>query len=128
VILLDTHAFVWFVHDPAKLTSKARSLLTPKSRKAIAAITCWEIGLLVQKGRIAVDRGILDWIEDALEELQIDLLPLTPSVSVKAAELGHGFHGDPADRMIVATALQWNAIILTRDERIRDFSAVKTVW
>jgi PIN domain nuclease of toxin-antitoxin system len=128
VILLDTHAFVWFAQDPGLLGRKGRSLLARSPRRGLAAISCWEVGMLASCGRITLDRGTVDWLEDALAELAVELLPLTPSVAVRASELASAFHGDPADRMIVATALQWNATLITKDERIRAHFAERCVW
>ena len=67
------------------------------------------------------------WMDDALQEAGIDLLPLTPAVAVASAQLGE-FHGDPADRLIVATALTHGATLVTKDERIRQAGLVRTAW
>ncbi len=69
----------------------------------------------------------LAWMDDALEAEDIELLPLTPAVAVASAQLGK-FRGDPADRLIVATALTHGAVLVTKDERIRELSVVKTLW
>ena len=84
--------------------------------------------MLAGRRRITLDRSTVDWIEDTLAEFAIELLPLTPAVGVKASELGSDFHGDPADRMIVATALQWNATLITKDDRIRERFADLCLW
>ena len=83
--------------------------------------------MLVARGRIELDRDPVTWIEDSLCAEQIELLPLTPAVAASSARL-EAFHGDPADRLIVATALTRGAALATGDERIRSQPTVKTVW
>lgn len=83
--------------------------------------------MLVARGRITLDRDPVAWMEDSLAAERLELLPLTPAVAAASAALGD-FHGDPADRLIVATALVHGATLLTRDERIRAAGVVRTVW
>jgi len=94
----------------------------------VAAISCWEIAVLVEKGRINLDRNPLDWIEQSLSQSGITLFPLTPAVAVRAAQLGPAFPGDPGDRLIAATALVQSAQLVTKDERLRDISLLPTIW
>ena len=80
------------------------------------------------RGRIELDRPPLAWLEEALALPRVELVPLTPAVAVRASRLGRDFPGDPADRVIVATALLESAVLVTRDSRIRDYPGVETVW
>lgn len=84
--------------------------------------------MLVGQRRIRLDRGALEWMEQSLEETGIELLPLTPAVAVRAEQIGGGVGKDPGDRLIVATALVHEALIVTQDENIRSFETVRTVW
>jgi PIN domain nuclease of toxin-antitoxin system len=127
VIVLDTHAWIWLVSDPDQLGSAARRAIERDRSRGIAAISCWEVAMLAARGRIELDRDAVSWMDDALEAEELELLPLTPAVAVASAQLGE-FHGDPADRMIVATALTHGAVLVTKDERIRALKLVKTVW
>jgi PIN domain nuclease of toxin-antitoxin system len=127
VIVLDTHAWIWLASEPDRLGKEGRRLLRRERVRGVAAISCWEVATLAARGRIALDRDPVAWIEDALAETGADLLPLTPAVAVASAQLG-SFHGDPADRLIVATALTYGAVLLTKDERIREHGAVRTAW
>jgi PIN domain nuclease of toxin-antitoxin system len=127
VIVLDTHAWIWLVSDPDQLGSAARRAIERDRSRGIAAISCWEVAMLAARGRIELDRDAVSWMDDALEVEELELLPLTPAVAVASAQLGE-FHGDPADRMIVATALTHGAVLVTKDERIRALKLVKTVW
>jgi PIN domain nuclease of toxin-antitoxin system len=127
VIVLDTHAWVWAVSDPAKLGKDGRSAIRRKTPLGIAAISCWELSMLSVRGRIELDRDPVTWMEDSFSSLGIELLPLTPAVAVLAGQF-QSLHGDPADRLIVATALAHGAVLLTRDEKLRDSDVVRTMW
>lgn len=128
MIVLDTHAWLWWVADPSKLSRKAFREIKRADRIGISAISCLEVATAVAKGRISIDRGVLDWLEQALAQPRVELLPLTPTISVKATQLGVAFHGDPADRIIVATALLEAAVLITKDARILKYTAVPAVW
>ena len=128
LILLDTHVWIWSVDNPRLLSRAARAALRRARTTAVAAISCWEFAMLVRTGRIAVDRSPLEWMEAALQEPPVELLPLTPAVAARCQELGPAFGGDPADRLIVATALVHGASLLTKDERLRSSGAVTIVW
>ena len=84
--------------------------------------------MLVEKGRISLDRAPLQWIEDALSIHRLELVPLTPAVAARSTQLGDAFHGDPADRMIAATALIERATLVTKDGLLQEFAPLKTVW
>jgi len=128
VIILDTHAWIWWVSDPGKLGKKAARAIRSARALGVAAISCWEVATLVEKGRVRLDRSPLDWIEAALALPRIELFPLTPAVAVRAAQLGPVFPGDPADRMIAATALVQSASLVTKDERLQAVTILPTVW
>ena len=128
VILLDTHAWLWWVADASRLGKNAAREIRRADRIGISAISCLEVATAVAKGKISIDRGILDWLEQALAQPKVELLPLTPQVSVKATQLGAAFHGDPADRIIVATAILETAVLATKDFRIRRYPGVPTLW
>lgn len=83
--------------------------------------------MLAALGRIGLDRDPVAWMEDSLRAEGLELLPLTPAVVAASAALRDA-HGDPADRLIVATALTHGASLVTRDRRIRELAAVRTIW
>jgi PIN domain nuclease of toxin-antitoxin system len=112
---------------PDHLGNEARKAIRRSASRGVAAISCWEIAMLAARGRIDLDRDPVAWMDDSLREEHIELLPLTPAVAVASAQL-EGFHGDPADRLIVATALTHGAVLATKDEALRRWGAVKTVW
>ncbi len=84
--------------------------------------------MLAAQGRIEFDRDLLLWIRQALALPRLSLLPLSPEIAVASAQLGHDFVGDPADRIIVATALQHKARLVTKDRRLRTSRRIETTW
>ena len=127
MIVLDTHAWLWWLSDPDQLGRVAAKRIQGSERIGIAAVSCFEIAAAVAKGRITLDRGTLEWLQQGLAAPRLELLPLTPAIAVQAAMLGR-FHGDPADRLIVATAILESAVLVTKDQRIRKYEAVSTIW
>jgi PIN domain nuclease of toxin-antitoxin system len=128
VIVVDTHAWIWWVSEPARLGKTARRVLDGARRVGVPAICCLEVAALAARGRIGLDRPPLEWMHAALALPRVELLALTPVVAVKAAGLPATFPGDPADRLIVATALLESAALVTRDGRIRRSGTAETVW
>jgi PIN domain nuclease of toxin-antitoxin system len=107
LILLDTHTWIWLINgvEPLK-SSKALALIEQAAKLSnvrISAISVWEAGMLEAKGRISFSMDCLDWVKQALTAPGISLVPLTPEIAVASSQLPGAFHGDPADRIIVAT-------------------------
>ncbi len=128
MIVLDTHAWLWWVSEPARLGKGARRALRDTARIGVPAICCLEVATAAIRGRIVLDREPLDWMQEALALPRVELLPLSPAVAAKAATLPAGLPGDPADRLIVATALLEAAILVTKDDRLRRVHGFETVW
>jgi len=126
--VLDTHTWLWWVGDPARLGKAGRRAVDQARTIGIPAICCLEVAALVARGRVVLDRPVLAWLHDALALPRTELLPLTPAIAVKAADLPSSFPGDPADRLITATAILESAMLVTKDERIRGFAEVRSVW
>jgi PIN domain nuclease of toxin-antitoxin system len=127
MIVLDTHAWLWWVSEPGKLGRAAAEALAVATRIGIPAICCLEVAAAVSLRRISLDRDVGDWLDAALSLPKTVLLPLTPRVAVRATTL-EAFHGDPADRLIVATALIEGCPVVTKDRRIRRHMAVTSIW
>ena len=128
MIVVDTHAWIWWLSDATRLGKRARRELETANRVGVPAICCLEVAALAARGRIALDRPPLDWLNDALAVRRVELMALSPAVAVRAAQLPVTFPGDPADRLIVATALVEGASVVTRDNRIRRAAVVETIW
>lgn len=128
MILLDTHAWLWWVSDPEQLGKKARRAIEGAQKLGVSAISAFEIAALVAKRRISLDRDVLEWIEQSLADPRLELVSISPAISVRATRLGGSFHGDPADRLIVATAITESATLVTKDRQIQEYAAVQCVW
>lgn len=128
MIVLDTHAWIFLVDDPSRLGKVARRKIAAADRLGVAAVSLWEIALLVEKRRLALDRELLPWIQDALGEPRLELLSLTPAVVAAAHQLRGALAGDPGDRLIVATALVEGATLVTRDVRITESGVIPVAW
>ena len=127
MIILDTHAWLWTASKPDLLSDAARDAIERADVIGIAAMSCWEIAMLAHKRRIELDRSALSWVQEALFADRVLLLDLTPHVAVVAAELEWD-NRDPSDRIIVASALVHDVALVTKDERIRRFQDVATIW
>lgn len=117
-VLLDTHALVWLLSGNERLGGNARMRIEQAAvaeEVLVAAITPWEIAMLVAKGRLTLNRDVGEWIEAAFSLPGLRLAPLSPEVAVASARLPGELHGDPADRMIVATARHHGATLVTED-------------
>lgn len=128
MIVLDTHAWLWWASQSSALSRRAEKEIRAAKRIGVSAVSCLEVAVAEARGRIELDRPALLWLEEALALPRVDLLPLTPAVAVKASRLGRDFPGDPADRVIVATAMLESATLVTRDSKIRGYPGVETVW
>ena len=130
-LMLDTHVLLWWKADPTQLSSTASRALEAATQLLLSPISCWEIGMLVAKQRVALDRPTRIWVNDVLAAERLALADLTASVAVAAAELSD-FHGDPADRIIVATARELRVPLLTKDRLIHAYadkaSAPTVIW
>jgi PIN domain nuclease of toxin-antitoxin system len=128
MILLDTAAWIWRASDPERLSPRARRAIDQADGVLVSAISVWEVAMLVAKRRIQLDRPVERWVDIALALPGIQLSPLEPAIAVRSTKLPGELHPDPADRIIVATALENSVPILTPDERIRSYPHVQTVW
>jgi PIN domain nuclease of toxin-antitoxin system len=128
VIVLDTHVWVWWTSRPEKLSARVRHAIDGEAILGVSVVSCWEVATLVRRGRLGLDRDVLVWVKQALALPRIELLPLTPDVAVAAGSLSESFPGDPADRLVVASALAAKSMVATKDARIRASGAVRCVW
>jgi PIN domain nuclease of toxin-antitoxin system len=118
VIILDTQALVWLLFDDRRLGKKTHHAIAQAwaaNEAAVSAITFWDVARLHDKGRLTILLDIGTWRESLLAEGLIEI-PVNGAIGIRAASLSL-FHGDPADRLIVATALEGHRLI-TADERI----------
>jgi len=127
MILLDTHAWLWYTTESPKLSQPALRTIQQTQHIAVLSVSCWEIAMQVEKKRIGLDRDVEEWIILALQQPKIMLLSLDPKAAVLAARLSD-FHGDPLDRFLVATSLIYNIPLITKDELIHKWGKVDVIW
>ncbi len=129
--LLDTHVWVWWNMHPQKLSRRVSSLISLPAKYdelLLSAISPWEFSKLLEKRCLAISCDPGEWIYQALEMPKLRLVPLSPVVAYRSTILPPPFHDDPADQIIVATAREENATIITSDERIRSYPHCKSAW
>jgi PIN domain nuclease of toxin-antitoxin system len=129
-LLLDTHAWVWWVTRPERLSRRQRTAIDRARRAArepilVSIISCWEVALLAQRGKLRFSIAPDAWLEQATSLPGVEVAPLTLatiSIAVRLAGLR-----DPADQLVVATALERGARLVTSDTRIAEAGAVTVV-
>ena len=121
MILIDTHVLIWAVQDDPRLGKRSRRALdaaVAADALHVSAITPWEIALLAHKGRVTLGKEAGAWIDEALALPGVHLTPLLPSIAVDSVRLSGEAHGDPADRIIIASARHVGVPLLTADKAI----------
>ena len=129
--LLDTHTWIWWNMRPQNLSRKVAKLIADEDgyeELLLSAISLWEFSKLLEKGNLGISYNPEEWIDVALEMPKLRLVSLTPMIAYRSTILPRPFHDDPADQLIVASAREENAVILTKDERILNYRYVQSLW
>ena len=129
--LLDTHTWIWWNMNPKKLSPKVTGLISKPNQYdelLLSAISPWEFCKLLEKNKIGISCNPEDWMRIALDMPKLRLVPLSPQIAYKSTILPQPFHNDPADQIIVATARNENATILTKDEKILEYQHTQSLW
>ncbi len=130
VIVLDTHVLIQDAITPEKLSSRARSTIESGFKGgtlACADISLWEIAMLIARGRIDPKRDAREFVDKLIDARRLRVLPINAEISVLAQS--HALeHGDPADRLIAATAQSHSASLVTADKKLRQFKSLTTIW
>jgi PIN domain nuclease of toxin-antitoxin system len=129
--LLDTHVWIWWNMNPKKLSGRSRSLISAVARYdelLLSAISLWEFAKLLEKKRLAISCDPEEWFREALQMPKLRVAPISPSVAYRSTILPAPFHDDPADQIIVATAREENATVLSADARIRAYPHCRCIW
>ena len=117
--------------DPGKLSRKVKSLIAAPKRYEellLSAISVWEFCELLEKKRLGISCDPEGWLATALTMRKLRLVALSPSIAYRSTVLPQPFSSDPADQIIVATAREENATILTKDDVMREYKHVRTLW
>lgn len=126
-MLLDTHVVLWLDAGDEALRPSTRAMLEDHWRGGntlcVSAVSAWEIALLVDLGRIALDLEPHAWLARFLARSGLEAIPLSLTAAIRAYALLGLAHRDPADRLLIATAIELACPLVTYDERILEFSA-----
>jgi PIN domain nuclease of toxin-antitoxin system len=128
VVVLDTHAWIWFTDAPDRLSPPARRAIDDAGAVGVSAVSIYELAQLVARRRISLTLPVRTWAERALAAEMVHPLPVTPPVAMAAALLGRDYPPDPFDRMILATARGRGAALVTADGALRAADPAGTVW
>lgn len=117
-LILDTHVWFWLVTGDRQVRRGALKTLERRGGMGVSAISVWEICMLDQKGRIRLGMDRMEWIRRALLDADVRVVPLSPEIAVESTRLPGRFPGDPADRIIVASARIHGVPVATRDRQV----------
>ncbi len=123
-VLLDTHSLIWLNFGRLGAKPEVLERLDEASSNGqwfISAISLYEIAHAVMRKRLNLDIPLLDWLHRALRHPGPRILPITPEIAAATLELPSGFHGDPGDRILAATAIIENLALCTHDDALLRF-------
>lgn len=123
-VLLDTHVWIWVAQGNSILSLPARKAIARAQEREhllISPISIWEISMLVERKRILLDMDVADWLKQWVELPGIVTVEFSFQVAMLSNRLPGTIHGDPADRILIASAYEENAVLVTADEKILKF-------
>jgi len=124
-LLLDTHIALWLDSGNERLRPSTRASIDACWKNGgtifLSSVTAWEIALLVDTGRIELDVPVDAWVQRFLDRPGIEAVPLAHRAAARSYQLNHWEHRDPADRLLIATAIGLGCPLVTYDERITQF-------
>ena len=128
VVLLDTHVLLWWSSSPTRLSRAAARTIQAAEELAVADMTWYELAWMARSDRIAIPGSVGDWLGRLSE--QVRTVPITPEIADSVASMPSSFPNDPADRIIVATAIEHRWKLVSKDERLREHPLTKgiVVW
>ena len=120
---MDTHVWIWWHMNPDRLSKIVYEIILNPSQYhelLLSVISVWEFAKLLEKGRLSISCQPKQWIDTALDMRGLRLVQLTPSIAYKSTVLPQPFHQDPADQIIVASAIEENVPLLTFDQKLKN--------
>lgn len=127
MIVADTHVWLWWISDTERLSAAALEALG-SGPVGVSPFTFWEVAMLDRKRRVKLDGPALPWIAEAVDRSHTVTIELSLEIAVIAGSFDHARLRDPADRIIVATALHHGWPLVTKDDDIRAAGVVPTIW
>lgn len=131
MIALDTHILIWDALSPNRLSTAAVDAIAAANQAdgiVVADISLWEIAMLLQKGRVQVATDCRAFLNLILQANQIQVQSITPQIAALSTQCLSTINADPADRLIVATALTAGVPLVTADRRLRSSDEIPTIW
>jgi PIN domain nuclease of toxin-antitoxin system len=131
VIVLDTHVLIWWLSEPSSLSTKARRAIakeTSANTIIVSAISVLEIATAARRGRLRFAVSVETWLADTRRLPELRYEPVSAEIALLAGSFGDDMHGDPADRIIAATAILLAVPLVTADTKLRALQALDTVW
>lgn len=123
MILLDTHVVVWLTTSNYRLGKAALAMLAEERDRMASAMVSWEIAMQIDKGRFTIDVPLAEWLRIAFDTIGMEEAPVTGEIGRIAGCLPAGIHGDPCDRIMIATAQVLDCPLVTADEKILAYAA-----
>jgi PIN domain nuclease of toxin-antitoxin system len=128
VTLLDTHVWLWWITGDPRLSDAAHAAIVGDPDRCVATISIWEVTTLERRGRLRLLPDRRTWVARALGGSGVTAIALSPGIAATAGALPDTFPGDPADRIVYATALERGHQLVTKDRRMRRHDPVRVVW
>ncbi|MDH4102446.1 MAG: type II toxin-antitoxin system VapC family toxin [Thermoleophilia bacterium] len=126
--ILDTHVWLWWLGDDPRLSRPAREAVEASGEIGVSAMSVWELATLERLGRLRLVPDIRTWVRRALARADVSQIAVTTEIALAAGSLLPPFPGDPADRIIYATALLTDARLVSGDRRIHRHDPERVVW
>jgi PIN domain nuclease of toxin-antitoxin system len=128
VTVLDTHAWIWWTDGDPRLSDVAAAEIDSSEELVVSAISAWEVATLERLGRLKLAPDTRVWVRRALAQPRVASVPVSANVALTAGSLLPPFPGDPADRIIFATAMEQGARLVTADRRLARHDPERVVW
>ena len=131
MIVLDTQAWLWWCHAPARLSKAATAaILTAEQTDGlrVSAISVWEIAVKTELGKLHLPMEIDEWFRAAISYPNLTVEPVSAADAIASTRLPGEFHQDPADRIIIAVTRRHGVALVTSDRQIRAYAHVATIW
>lgn len=131
MIVLDTHAWIWWVSHPQSLSDRVKAALEQHAARRtvrVSSMSVWEVAQLVARGRLELTMSVADWVARSEALPLLEFVPVDNRIAIRSTQLPPPLPADPADRIIVATAQVLGATLVTKDDRLRDYRHVETLW
>lgn len=125
-VIIDTHVWLWLEADPERLGEQVRARIETAAGTGslwVSVMSVWEIGMLVAKDRIRLAMPVDEWVRQASATPGMQMLGMIPDIALESTRLPDAPHGDPVDRMLIASARVHNLTLITADEKILAYAA-----